>query len=97
MDHAFVKDSLGKPWAKQDSFTTGSGLSIHLAYRIIESMGGNMQIASAPLPGCLVSLEVALIGRNPVGPTLRSAGDSIQSTQRIALIGFDRPDKPVSG
>lgn len=99
-----MADHLGEPWAKQDSFTTGSGLSIHLAYRIIDLMGGTMQIASAPMRGCGVSLEVPLQRRSPLHPSQPSSVDmnshaSIHdlTKRKIALIGFDRPDKAVCG
>ncbi|ORY25636.1 hypothetical protein BCR39DRAFT_600069 [Naematelia encephala] len=58
MDAAFVRDKLGEPWAKEDPYATGSGLSVHLAYSIIDLMGGEMQITSSVGGGCTVELEV---------------------------------------
>jgi len=58
MDDDFVKDKLGEPWAKEDPFATGSGLSVHLAWRIIDLMGGEMEISSTPNGGTTVKIEV---------------------------------------
>lgn len=58
MDDDFVKEKLGEPWAKEDPFATGSGLSVHLAWRIIDLMGGDMEISSTPDGGCTVKIEV---------------------------------------
>ena len=58
MDDDFVKEKLGEPWAKEDPFATGSGLSIHLAWRIIDLMGGEMEISSTPNGGTTVKIEV---------------------------------------
>jgi CheY-like chemotaxis protein len=58
MDDDFVKDKLGEPWAKEDPYATGSGLSVHLAWRIIDLMGGEMEISSTPDGGCTVKIEV---------------------------------------
>ncbi|WWC70842.1 uncharacterized protein I206_104794 [Kwoniella pini CBS 10737] len=60
MDPAFVNDKLGQPWAKEDSYITGSGLSVHLAYRIIDLMGGCMEITSAQGAGTTVQIDVPL-------------------------------------
>ena len=58
MEDTFVKEKLGEPWAKEDPFATGSGLSVHLAWRIIDLMGGSMEISSTPGAGCTVKIEV---------------------------------------
>ncbi|KAK8858668.1 hypothetical protein IAR55_002897 [Kwoniella newhampshirensis] len=60
MDRSFVRDKLGEPWAKEDTYATGSGLSVHLAYRIIDLMGGCMEIESAPGAGTIVQVDVPL-------------------------------------
>ncbi|WWD18560.1 hypothetical protein CI109_103013 [Kwoniella shandongensis] len=59
MDRSFVHDKLGEPWAKEDRYATGS-LSVHLAYRIIDLMGGCMEIKSAPGMGTTVQVDVPL-------------------------------------
>jgi signal transduction histidine kinase len=58
MDDDFVRDKLGEPWAKEDPFATGSGLSVHLAWRIIDLMGGEMEISSTANGGTTVKIEV---------------------------------------
>ncbi|WVW84762.1 hypothetical protein I302_106797 [Kwoniella bestiolae CBS 10118] len=60
MHQAFVNDKLGEPWAKENQHATGSGLSVHLAYRIIDLMGGCMEISSAPRAGTTVQIDVPL-------------------------------------
>lgn len=82
MDAKFVRDHLGEPWAKQDAFTTGSGLSVHLAYRIIDMMGGHMEVRSAAGRGCVVRLEV---------PVYRQGEPKrVDTSKRVALVGFDK-------
>ena len=119
MDPSFVKEKLGEPWAKEDPYATGSGelssiqmnlahgsgLSVHLAYRIIDLMGGSMNITSGPGQGCTVQLEVPVPRRpisTPSSPNLSNNGsisitDPSQLAQRserverkVAFVGFDR-------
>ena len=87
MDSKFVRDHLGEPWAKQDAFTTGSGLSVHLAYRIIDLMGGHMEIQSAPGRGCVVRIEIPLSPVAAVG----SAGGPDKVTDGTQTI-VDSPE-----
>jgi hypothetical protein len=42
---------------KEDRFVTGSGLSVHLAWQIIDNMGGIMETSSAPNSECTVKLR----------------------------------------
>lgn len=91
MSTDFVKERLGEPWAKEDPYATGSGLSVHLAYRIIELIGGYMEISSAPGKGCSVSIEVPLpsvTAPAPSPPVIR------EETRRIAVEGFTRFHDP---
>jgi hypothetical protein len=109
MNEAFVRDHLGEPWAKQDPFTTGSGLSVHLAYRVIDLMGGHMEISSAPGRGCVVNLEVPVLRRSPLIPltpvpttsldpnVIAPTPPSEPKQRKIALVGFNRSDKKQSG
>ncbi|KAK4685195.1 hypothetical protein P7C73_g4960, partial [Tremellales sp. Uapishka_1] len=64
MEPKFVRDKLGEPWAKEDPYATGSGLSVHLAYRIIDLLGGKMEMESAPGQGCSVQIEVPVPRRH---------------------------------
>lgn len=87
----FVDNKLGEPWAKEDLFATGSGLSVHLAYRIIDLMGGEMEISSAPGDGCSISIQVPL-PIAPAPPTLVPAVTTVDGQPRkVAILGFDRP------
>lgn len=109
MNESFVRDHLGEPWAKQDPFTTGSGLSVHLAYRVIDLMGGHMEISSAPGRGCVVNLEVPVLRRSPLIPltpvpttplepnVIAPTPPSEPKQRKIALVGFNRSDKKQSG
>ncbi|WWC88463.1 uncharacterized protein L201_003374 [Kwoniella dendrophila CBS 6074] len=72
MDQAFVNDKLGEPWAKEDRYATGSGLSVHLAYRIVDLMGGCMEITSAPGAGTTVQIDVPLPLRSVPFPEIDS-------------------------
>lgn len=92
MSTDFVKERLGEPWAKEDPYATGSGLSVHLAYRIIELMGGYMEISSAPGKGCSVSIEVPLpMAQLPApAPSLAERDEPRQ----IAVQGFTRFHDP---
>ncbi|WRT67849.1 uncharacterized protein IL334_004823 [Kwoniella shivajii] len=72
MHQAFVNDKLGEPWAKEDRYATGSGLSVYLAYRIIDLIGGCMEITSASGAGTTVQIDVPLPVRSipfPEGPS----------------------------
>lgn len=85
----FVRDKLGEPWAKEDLYATGSGLSVHLAYRIVDLMNGHMEITSAPGTGCTVIIEVPLPvtrGWHAPSPVLPA-----EPKRKVAFIGFD-PD-----
>jgi len=85
MDSTFVRDKLGEPWAKEDNYATGSGLSVHLAYRIIDLMGGHMEISSAPGQGCRVELEV------PVPRRVITMADSSKDVGDIRNPDSDSP------
>lgn len=83
MSPEFVRDKLGEPWAKEDLYATGSGLSVHLAYRIIDLMNGEMDISSAPGHGCTVTIEVPVpVARSP--PQIPPF-----QARKVALMGFD--------
>ncbi|WVQ96444.1 hypothetical protein IAU59_003549 [Kwoniella sp. CBS 9459] len=90
MDRAFVHEKLGEPWAKEDRHATGSGLSVHLAYRIIDLMGGCMEITSAPGAGTTVQIDVPLPVRSvpfPEGPdsASNSRKSSASSIRQLSL------------
>ena len=105
MDEDFLLNRLGEPWAKGDSFVTGSGLSVHLAWRIIDLMGGHMEISSAPGKGTMVSIEVPLPrrelsmpsspGKAPqTGEDLRNYihhPRKVHAGRKVAFVGFDTP------
>lgn len=76
MEDVFVREKLGEPWAKEDPFATGSGLSVHLAWRIIDLMGGNMEISSTPGGGCTVKIEVPVPRRKVSVPSSPEAVSS---------------------
>ncbi|WVF68925.1 hypothetical protein IAT40_003699 [Kwoniella sp. CBS 6097] len=90
MDQTFVKEKLGEPWAKEDRYATGSGLSVHLAYRIIDLMGGCMEITSAPGAGTTVQIDVPLPVRSvpfpdtPDSPS-NSRKNSASSIRQLSL------------
>lgn len=100
MDAKFVRDHLGEPWAKQDAFTTGSGLSVHLAYRIIDMMGGHMEVHSAPGRGCLVRLEIpvsrkkAMVGLDSSIPIPNDVG---LIKRKVAIVGFNISGREKTG
>ncbi|OCF37230.1 hypothetical protein I316_01137 [Kwoniella heveanensis BCC8398] len=79
MDRTFVNEKLGEPWAKEDRHATGSGLSVHLAYRIIDLMGGCMEITSAPGAGTTVQIDVPLPVRSVPFP---DSPDSANSSRK---------------
>ncbi|GMK57489.1 hypothetical protein CspeluHIS016_0403230 [Cutaneotrichosporon spelunceum] len=91
----FVDNKLGEPWAKEDLFATGSGLSVHLAYRIIDLMGGEMEISSAPGDGCSISIQVPLpiASPRPALPDIITAVDG--APRKLAIVGFDRPGRDL--
>ncbi|ORX40020.1 hypothetical protein BD324DRAFT_615975 [Kockovaella imperatae] len=103
MDPEFVRNKLGEPWAKEDQYTTGSGLSVHLAYRIIDLMGGDMEISSAPGHGCIVHIQVALPLRQEGSPHQKFPSleqvdtDHDAAGRKVALIGFDDPHHHLGG
>ncbi|WVQ65701.1 uncharacterized protein L199_003879 [Kwoniella botswanensis] len=89
MDQAFVNDKLGEPWAKEDRYATGSGLSVHLAYRIIDLMGGCMEITSAPGAGTTVQIDVPLPLRSAPFPESPSEpGSRRESTASIRQLSL---------
>ncbi|WWC62667.1 uncharacterized protein I303_105264 [Kwoniella dejecticola CBS 10117] len=101
MGQAFVNEKLGQPWAKEDRYVTGSGLSVHLAYRIIDLLGGCMEITSAPGEGTTVQIDVPLPlrsipfpevpGSDPdAGPRRESAESIRQLTVEKNSIDVDR-------
>ena len=90
MDLSFVRDKLGEPWAKEDQYATGSGLSVHLAYRIIDLMGGTMEISSAPGQGCSVRMEVALPVRQLSTPS--SPVPEMMQNKRASIASFSGMD-----
>jgi signal transduction histidine kinase len=87
MDDDFVKEKLGEPWAKEDPFATGSGLSVHLAWRIIDLMGGDMEISSTPDGGCTVKIEVPVPKRKVSVPNSpeSAAGDKLHGNDPAHL------------
>lgn len=88
----FVDNKLGEPWAKEDLFATGSGLSVHLAYRIVDLMGGEMEISSAPGDGCSVSIQVPLSTTTLPSHYISEVGTTDGLKRKVAVLGFDRPD-----
>ncbi|WWD04951.1 hypothetical protein V865_003022 [Kwoniella europaea PYCC6329] len=89
MDQAFVNDKLGEPWAKEDRYATGSGLSVHLAYRIIDLMGGCMEITSAPGAGTTVQIDVPLPVRSvPFPESPSEPGSRRESTASIRQLSL---------
>ena len=106
MEAEFVRDKLGEPWAKEDQYATGSGLSVHLAFRIIDLMGGTMEVSSAPDQGCIVIIELSLPRRqssSPVSPasTLPPSPDlRLLSTPSLSRRDSDMSEiknLPISG
>lgn len=112
MEDDFVRDKLGEPWAKEDPYATGSGLSVHLAWRIIDLMGGNMHISSTPGGGCTVKLEVPVPRRVITTPNSPDLGkqlgasdpsqlaikaDKMDLKHKVGLLGYDLEDSSVFG
>ncbi|WVF69066.1 hypothetical protein IAT40_003840 [Kwoniella sp. CBS 6097] len=58
MSTEFLDKEVLRPFAKEDPFTSGSGLGLGLAQRMIELLGGKLAIASTPGKGTLVHIEV---------------------------------------
>ena len=93
MDEAFVRDELGEPWAKEDPNATGSGLSVYLAFRMIDLLDGHMEICSSAGKGCTVNIAVPL----PLGPVSHATTDETseseteQLAKKVFLAGFDGP------
>lgn len=92
----FVDNKLGEPWAKEDLYATGSGLSVHLAYRIVDIMGGHMKISSAPGHGTIVTIEVPVPVKRPTSPSPESPIAEAPK-RKIALLGFNRPEDERCG
>jgi hypothetical protein len=99
MEQNYVKEKLGEPRAKEYRFVTGFGLSVHLAWQNIDSMGGIMEISSAP--DCTVKIEFPVQRRRdpnqkmPGVPThfviashLVLSPNTLQRHRHIALLGF---------
>ena len=96
-------NKLGEPWAKGDTFATGSGLSVHLAWRVVDLMGGHMEISSTPGKGTTVQMEVPLPRRDIYSPSSPGKESNLDvdddklsldefvplPIRTIALIGFD--------
>ncbi|WVR06694.1 hypothetical protein IAU60_003726 [Kwoniella sp. DSM 27419] len=60
MSSEFLDKEVLRPFAKEDPFTSGSGLGLGLAQRMVELLGGKLAIASTPGKGTLVHVEVPL-------------------------------------
>ncbi|KAK8864137.1 hypothetical protein IAR55_001383 [Kwoniella newhampshirensis] len=58
MSNEFLEREVLKPFAKEDAFTSGSGLGLGLAQRMIELLGGKLAIASTLGKGTIVHVEV---------------------------------------
>ncbi|WWC88243.1 uncharacterized protein L201_003149 [Kwoniella dendrophila CBS 6074] len=58
MSSEFLEREVLRPFAKEDSFTPGSGLGLGLAQRMIELLGGKLAIASTLGKGTLVHIEL---------------------------------------
>lgn len=96
-------NKLGEPWAKGDTFATGSGLSVHLAWRVVDLMGGYMEMSSTPGKGTTVQLEVPLPRRDlssPISPgksprvhlddeKLVLVEEKPVRSRMVALVGFE--------
>ncbi|ODN74183.1 hypothetical protein L202_07633 [Cryptococcus amylolentus CBS 6039] len=64
MSAAFLEKEILQPFAKENPFTTGSGLGLGLAQRMVELVGGKLAIASSPGKGTLVHIEAPLFFLN---------------------------------
>ncbi|OCF54830.1 hypothetical protein L486_07485 [Kwoniella mangroviensis CBS 10435] len=96
MDQAFVNDKLGEPWAKEDPYATGSGLSVHLAYRIVDLLGGCMEITSAPGAGTTVQIDVPLPLRSgPFPDSPSEPGSRRESTASIRQLNLHHNDMEI--
>ncbi|WVR06437.1 hypothetical protein IAU60_003468 [Kwoniella sp. DSM 27419] len=98
MDQTFVNERLGEPWAKEDRYATGSGLSVHLAYSIIDLMGGCMEITSTPGKGTTVQIDVSLPVRSIPFPELSESHDNSRrsSSASVAQLQVSQDQMHVS-
>ncbi|TYJ53875.1 hypothetical protein B9479_005497 [Cryptococcus floricola] len=64
MSAAFLEKEVLQPFAKENPFTSGSGLGLGLAQRMVELVGGKLAIASSPGKGTLVHIEAPLFFLN---------------------------------
>ncbi|OCF44334.1 hypothetical protein I317_01779 [Kwoniella heveanensis CBS 569] len=60
MSTEFLDSEVLRPFSKEDPFTTGSGLGLGLAQRMIELLGGKLAIASTHGKGTLVHVEIPI-------------------------------------
>ncbi|WVN85689.1 uncharacterized protein L203_100838 [Cryptococcus depauperatus CBS 7841] len=60
MSADFLDSEVLRPFSKEDPFTSGSGLGLGLAQRMVELLGGKLAIASSVGKGTLVHVEVPL-------------------------------------
>ncbi|ODN93564.1 hypothetical protein L198_05430 [Cryptococcus wingfieldii CBS 7118] len=74
MSAAFLEKEVLQPFAKENPFTSGSGLGLGLAQRMVELVGGKLAIASSPGKGTLVHIEAPLFFLN---------GDSISDDENL--------------
>ncbi|KAN0060138.1 hypothetical protein ACQY0O_008112 [Thecaphora frezii] len=91
MQKDFIESHLFAPYAKEDTFLPGSGLSLAIASRLVHRMGGHITVASSPEVGTKFSITLPVrFGRSRSGA---SATCSAASMHRVSayFAGFDTP------
>ncbi|WVQ96575.1 hypothetical protein IAU59_003680 [Kwoniella sp. CBS 9459] len=106
MSTEFLDTEVLKPFSKEDPFTSGSGLGLGLAQRMIELLGGKLAIASTPGKGTLVHVEVPIhllnedndsdqdIMENNDAANASGAADPVRQ-DGIYLIGWTESKDPI--
>lgn len=62
---------------------------MHLAYRIIDVMGGHMEISSFPNRGTIVRIEIPVLRKSPFMVPAAPSTPLSTAGRRIAIVGFD--------
>ncbi|WVQ84282.1 hypothetical protein IAT38_006434 [Cryptococcus sp. DSM 104549] len=106
MSAEFLDQEVLRFFAKEDPFTTGSGLGLGLAQRMIELLGGKLAIASTPNKGTVVHIEVPMqllnddsdsdqdaLGQRDEGPDGEGPGPVRQDG--IYLVGWAESRQPA--
>ncbi|EPQ29987.1 uncharacterized protein PFL1_02660 [Pseudozyma flocculosa PF-1] len=90
MQREFIESHLFAPYAKEDTFLPGSGLSLAIASRLVHRMGGHITVVSSPL-GTKFSITLPVrFGRTKRAPCPAQSA-ALQHRVAAHFVGFDTP------